>query len=212
MSIIFPSHPQKWPGQLLSSRLEEYVLDGLPPTTVRRQGAMLVTTQTIASAVTSVIDAKYFVATAFHESNGALNEVDTEIATQDNPLGFMSYGLYQISSEEALAHGFTAEDMIYLDKSTTCMIKLAEQHRSALRWKLNMAGSAPDPDYTDSAGVVYDGGDMRAYLAIAHNCGLGVALRSVEAYGMSWTRFMQRNPTMPVVAHGYGTSCATGIV
>lgn len=215
---ILPQHEQHYPEHLLPQRLEEYVFDdGRPPTRIRVQGAKLVTGSQVLSSVIKAssalgllgsIDSRYFVATCFHEA-GCTNEWDTEIASPSCPEGFVSVGAYQIGAEEAQRFAFTLEDMLDLDKASKCMVHLAEHNRLMLRNYAKL-GSAVDPDYTDEHGKVWPGGNMRAYLAIAHNKGLGYAKKTIERYGLDWSAYKRRNPTDNLVAHGYGEDCITG--
>lgn len=215
--VIYPKHEQHFPTMLLQRRLEEYVLpDGRPPTTDRRF-AQRVTGQQVLEAVVKAqatlsltsIDPRYFVGTCFHEA-GCANEWDTEVATASCPPGYVSVGAYQIGDEEARRYGFALEDMLDLDKSTTCMVRLAEDNRRGLRAAAGLADDKPDPDYTDSSGTMWQGGTMRAYLAIAHNMGMGAARLSIQRYGMDWSAYKLRNPMQNVVDHHYGEDCVTG--
>jgi peptidoglycan hydrolase-like protein with peptidoglycan-binding domain len=214
---ILPAHEQHYPDKLLTHRIEEYVFDdGRPPTTNRAYaqrvtGAQVVAAFDVASGGhPTSIDVRYYVATCFHESGLGTNEWDTEVATQSSPQGFVSVGAYQIGREEALRFGFALEDMLELDKATVCMVSLAEANRRALRAYANLPPVVPDPDYTDPSGAVWIGGSMRAYLAIAHNHGLGYAKQTILKYGIDWTSYKQRNPADKIVSHGYGEDCVTG--
>lgn len=217
MAKVIPVHEQLYPGKLLARRLEEYVLDNGPPTPIRGAGAKLLTGDVVLAAVKAAqaatgltnIDPRYFVGTCFHEA-GCSNEWDTEIATASSPSGFQSVGAYQIGDEEARAYGFQLVDMLDFDKATTCMIKLAEHNRIALRGFAKIAADASDPDYVDTKGKTWTAGAMRAYLAIAHNHGLGYARMTIGNYGMNWGSYKVRNPNDDIVAHAYGEDCATG--
>lgn len=214
--VIYPRHEQHFPDKVIQSRVEEYVRDGLPPTTDRRAAIML-TGRQVLDAVTAAqerlglasIDPRYHVGTCFHEA-GCLNEWDTEIATSSCPSGFVSVGPYQIGEEEARRYGFKLEDMTTLDKATECMVRMAEDNRRGLRAAAGLVGVAPDPDYVDAVGRSWPGGGMRAYLAIAHNKGMGFARLTVSRYRMDWPSYKERNPHDNVVDHGYGEDCVTG--
>jgi hypothetical protein len=217
VTLILPQHEQLFPDKLLPHRLEEYVHDGFAPTQDRQAGAkfligarVLVAAQAAqASTGLTNIDPRYFVGTCFHEA-GCTNEWDTEIATASSPTGFQSVGAYQIGDEEARAYGFQLADMLDFDKATTCMVKLAERNRAALRSYAGIPAGAPDPDYTDPQGTAWAGGTMRAYLAIAHNHGLGYAQLTIRSYGMDWVSYKARNPIDRIVSGGYGEDCVTG--
>lgn len=217
MTKIVPAHEQHYPDKRLSTRLEEYVLDDGSSPTTNRAKALYVTGQqvfdTCIAAQTKLglsnVDPRYYVGTCFHEA-GCSNEWDTEIATASCPAGFQSVGAYQIGEEEAQTYGFTLADMLDFEKATECMVKLAERNRMLLRRYAQLAASARDPDYTDTKGVVWKGGTMRAYMAIAHNHGLGYAQTTINRYGMNWQAYKERNPTDNIVCHGYGEDCVTG--
>lgn len=216
MSLVIPVHEQLYPSKLLPHRIEEYVLDGSPPTQ-NRIFAKAVTGQQTYDAVIAAqvalslanIDPRYFVGTCFHEA-GCANEWDTEIATASSPAGFQSVGAFQIGDEEARRFGFTLADMLDFDKATNCMIRLAEANRYGLRAYAKLLPGMPDPDYTDERGELWPGGTMRAYLAIAHNHGMGYARQTIATYGMDWAKYKTRNPTDNIVGHGYGKDCVTG--
>lgn len=214
--VIYPQHEQHYPIKLLPSRVEEYVREGLPPTTDRRAATHL-TGQQVLDAVVGVqgrlgmasVDPRYYVGTCFHEA-GCLNEWDTEVATASCPPGFVSVGPYQIGDEEARRYGFRLEDMIDLDKATTCMVRMAEDNRRGLRAATGLSDATPDPDYVDATGRRWPGGVMRAYLAIAHNKGMGFARLTIQRFGMDWASYKKRNTSDNIVDHGYGDDSITG--
>jgi peptidoglycan hydrolase-like protein with peptidoglycan-binding domain len=216
MALMIPVHEQLYPSKLLPTRLEEYVLDGQPPTQNRHAAILLSGAKVLATVHTAQgstglanIDPRYYVGTCFHEA-GCTNEWDTEIATASCPSGFQSVGAYQIGAEEATTYGFQLVDMLDFGNATTCMIKLAEYNRSRLRTFAGLTPGMPDPDYVAPNGTTWTAGTMRAYLAIAHNHGLGYAQITIARYGMYWPAYKIRNPTDDIVAHGYGEDCATG--
>ncbi len=216
MTRLIPQHEQHYPTKLLPHRLEEYVFDDGRPPTQNRAYATRLTGQLVLDVITRAqaelgltnIDPRYFVGTCFHES-GCTNEWDTEVATASCVTGFMSVGAFQIGEEEAKRFGFMLDDMLELDKACRCMVQLAEANRTGLRTAAQL-GDLPDLDYTDAKGALWRAGTMRAYLAIAHNHGLGYAQRTITAYGMDWAKYQARNPTDNIVAHGYGEDCVTG--
>lgn len=155
------------------------------------------------------IDPRYFVGTCFHES-GCTNEFDTEVATATCPPGFQSVGAFQIGAEEATHFSFTLADMLDLTKATLCMVRLAESNRNQLRLAAKLSPTHPDPDYIDEEDTHWTGGTMRAYLAIAHNHGIGYSRATIAKYGMDWSAYKKRNPTDNIVSHHYGEDCITG--
>lgn len=154
-----------------------------------RRDAVFITTARLLDAVHVVgttVPGRYYVGTAQHESNFALNERDTETS------GFQSWGLYQVSQAEAVAVGMPNADLCALGPNTFVMVKLAELHRRRLRQLLDLGEGAPDP------------ADLGAYLAIAHNQGLAAALKTARVHGLDWEGYKRRNPAIRIVSSGYG--------
>lgn len=215
--IIYPKHEQHWPDHKLPKRLQEYVLDDGRPPTLNRAFAKRVTGQEVLEAVSRVqkktgllnIDPRYYVATCFHEA-GCTNEWDTEIATNRAPNGFVTVGAFQISQEEAERFQHKLEDMLDLNKSANVFVRLSESNRAAVRSAAGIPERSPDPDYTDDNGVVWKGGMVRAYLALAHNKGVGFVRQTIKTYGMDWKSYKLRNPMDNIVAHKYAEDCITG--
>ncbi len=141
-------------------------------------------------AVTGIVPSSYALGTAEHESNFAINELDTEES------GFQSKGIFQISDEEA-----AGEDPYTLEGSCSAFARISETRYSALL----------------AAGAAYP--DILGFLAIAHNRGLSVAVRCVTDNGGSWDTFKQ-NDKYPLNWHGglkqvlktirYGEDCMSG--
>lgn len=178
---------------MMSARLEEYLLaDGR--WTTKRSGAILATPDSVVQAVRivgTVIAEQYFLGTAKHEANWAENERDKE---PPDPRGnrFTSWGIYQLSDEEARQVGRPNANLLSLQESTWVLAKLTEMRRVALRAQLGLEPLAPDPY------------GFEAYLAIAHNQGLRAALTTVKAHGLDWRGYKARNPTIRIVSSGYG--------
>lgn len=135
-------------------------------------------------AVDTPIPLGYFLGTAQHESNYAVNERDTEES------GFQSWGIYQLSHEEAGDLGMAGADLLSLQQSTELMARLAEARRHALRACAHIKGEEP--------------ADLYSYLAIAHNEGLHAAMQSIIHYGLDWAAYRHRNPKARIVTSGYG--------
>ena len=179
----------------MTKRIEEYqTTAGL--WTQSKSEAIRVTHEQLLTVVhgfgTTIRDS-YWLGTADHETNCALNERDTEIS------GFQSWGVYQVSRAEARAMRAPEANLLALVGNTLVMIRLAERARTVLRMACNLIfPDDPDPP------------DLPGYLAIAHNLGLfghGGALESVVLHGLDYDEFERRNPTLRVVTSGYGRSC-----
>lgn len=218
MARILPAHEQHYPDNVMATRLEEYVFDdGRPPTQNRAYAVRVTGPQTLASVVAaqkdlclSSIDPRYFVGTCFHEA-GCSNEWDTEKATASCPPGFVSVGAYQIGEEEAHRFGFQLADMLDFDKSSQCMVRLAEANLAQLRSYIAATPGKPhNEDYTDPSGKLWPQGGVRAYLAIGHNHGMGYVKATIANYGLDWAAYKTRNPQDNIVSHGYGEDCVTG--
>lgn len=135
----------------------------------------------------TIIPAQYALGTADHESSFTLNEVDTE------PSGFMSYGIFQLSGEEAAsAYCDDTDDLFILKESCRVLATIAEERFDAIK-------AVGRPCY-----------DLWAYLALAHNEGLHAALKSIEKYGFSWDDWKARNGAKLANMCRYGDDCITG--
>jgi len=149
-------------------RKTEYVLPDGTRTTSRQKGAIILTPGEIRSFVsmsTSQIPAGYFVATAWRESGFATNEVDTETN------GFVSWGLYQVSAQEALDVGLPHADLLSPMQSTEVFVRLAKRNLDIVLRAVGGVAKTPD---------VY------AYLAIAHNEGLYAVRKTIKLHGLDW--------------------------
>ena len=219
MSLILPQHEQLLGSHVLPHRLEEYVLDGQPPTQ-DRNAAIRVAPQTVLDAICGAqmarslmaISPRYFVATCFHEA-GCENEFDTEVATRSSPQGFQSVGAFQIGEEEARRYHYELVNMLDLGKAADCMVQLAEDNLHGIVSAMDEAdklGRANSTVYVDPHGVEWVDGGLRAYLAIAHNHGMGYVRLTIHRYGLDWARYKARNPLDLIVKHGYGEDCVTG--
>lgn len=125
----------------------------------------------------SAVDVRYALGTAEHETNFAVNEVDTEES------GFQSFGIYQVSLEEIgqagpAAAGVDVNGLATLVGCTQVMAAITT-HRVGL--------------ITAAAPREAQGDDLRAYLSIAHNQGLGACLKTIEAHGLDWAAYKDRN-------------------
>jgi hypothetical protein len=164
------------------SRRVEYVPDGRP---------LIVAETELVSAWkrhSSVIPLHYVFGTAQHESAFAVNERDTE------PSGFQSLGIFQLSLEEARDEGFPNADLLTLEDSCKVFASLCDYRLHTI---LRVAGlSAPIPD-------------VWAYLALAHNQGLGACIKTIKLHDLDWSGYIQRNPTLTGIA-AYGNDCITG--
>lgn len=118
----------------------------------------------------------YYVYTAQHESNFAVNERDTE------PSGFMSYGVFQLSMEEARSVKKSGANLLDLDVAARVLVLIAENRRVFIRGILKLRNADPDPK------------DMAAYVAICHNAGENDGtFKNLPKYGLDFTVWKERN-------------------
>jgi hypothetical protein len=173
---------------------------------------MLTANQIIALAnqYTSALPLRFVVSMAFHESGGDESEVDDYKSGKrqkayDSEADGKEYtvGLFQCSHAD-LAQ-VTGDGSGYVtrlqdpDLNTRVFCGAMEKNLSRIR---------------EASGVFdNDTPDLWAYLAISHNQGLGAALQSINAYGMNWAAYKQRNAgstTLPAHFAAYGDDAISG--
>jgi hypothetical protein len=152
---------------------------------------------------TTRIPCQHVCGTAQHETNYVLNELDTE------PSGFQSGGLLQLDSDEAKAAG--RPKAVLYDLDDACFV-----FANRCEFRLDTILAAADLDEPTP--------DVWAYLAIAHNQGLGRfataarrkpgehpgALGSIADYGLDWPAYKARNPQYAHNMIPYGDDCISG--
>lgn len=141
---------------------------------------------------TTRIPVQFAVGTAEHESTFTINEVDTE------PSGFVSKGIFQLSDDEARSAGMPDADLLSLDDSARVFARISEKRLDAL-----ISAAKLDPAALPA--------DVWAYLALAHNQGLGAALKTVKAYGLDWSAYKQRNPDLVASIGRYGDDTSRAV-
>lgn len=119
------------------------------------------------------IPAQYACGTVQHETDYTLNEKDTE------PSGYESFGIFQLGTEEQTQVGMGRTNLYALDDSVLVMGALAQNRLS----RIEVATHA----------LSYHEPDLWAYLAVAHNQGLGACLKTINLHGIDWTKYKQRN-------------------
>lgn len=153
----------------------------------------------VASAGGSPLPGSFFLGTAQHESTFAINERDTE-PPDIRGNRFVSWGIYQLSKDEHRRAGVPDDDdtMLSLLGATRALLFHAARYRASIRRHIGTKPDEPDPH------------DLPAYVALAHNQGLGVwdangrgALGTIYRHGVDWTRYDHRNPGAPIVAYGW---------
>lgn len=161
---------------------------------LHRRDAIIVTPDTVVQAVrrcgTSIAE-QYFLGTAKHESNWAVNERDME-PPDSSGFRFVSWGIFQLSPEEAAAAGRPSASLLSLDDSTYILAQLTERRRIAIRAELKIDPEAPDPE------------GIEAYYAIGHNQGSRAMLTTIRLHGVNWRGYKARNPSIRIVSSGYG--------
>lgn len=185
------------------TQLNFYVQNGL-----RLQGrsnAKLIGAADLVALVAKVgaprVPSSFFVATARHESDLAVNEVDVEL--DDGHRGFTTKGLFQVSDgwgqrgaptiaaddarptenyvvgdDELARVGMKGEDLLDPEISVRAYSRLAEANfdRVLAAWRMTPAGQVA---------TAYDP-DLFAYLALGHNEGLAAVSKTIAFHGMRW--------------------------
>lgn len=148
---------------------------------------MRVTPQAVADALARAgtsIPAPFYLGVVSHESGFKLDAQTPESG------GRVSLGLFQILAGEVNQSYSTAAFLNSLDAQAELMVRRTEANRARLRDAAGLAPGDPDP------------WDMGAYLALAHNQGIGAALETVNTYGMDWVAYKARNPGARILAYG----------
>lgn len=129
----------------------------------------------------------FFLGMAIRESGKATNEIDTDYDADGNPRSAKTYGLLQITqSEAAAALSLAAVDTDQLLDPDTNLYVGASTF-DAYSAALAAAGFA-----AGAGGLPYVEDDVRKYVALAHNIGIGSATRSVATYGLDWSALVAR--------------------
>lgn len=183
-----------------TGRREEYRLqDGT--WTTKRSGAIVVARRHVIGAAllaaSTRIRLQFFVGAADHESGFAINERDTEES------GFQTWGIFQLSRDEAREVGEPNADLLDLVTSVHVFSALMTRRLDAI-----VAAAKLDPKLSAEALPR----SVWAYLAIAHNMGLASALKSIGLYGMDWDAYKGRpgNDKLRIVSSGYGDDVISG--
>lgn len=180
------------------SRIIQFVPDGVrvrvsPGDVAMLWQRMALPALTVAGPLT--IPPQYACGTAQHETDYTINEVDTE------PSGFVSKGIFQLSDEEAQEAGDPTANMLTLPGAISVLLPIAQKRVQ----KLVAAAQAVQGDSLANA----MNGDLWAYLALAHNQGLGAALKTIGMHGLDWRAYKDRNPHLADMA-AYGDDCISG--
>lgn len=138
---------------------------------------------------------KYAFGTAQHETGFVTNERDTEIN------GFQSWGIFQISKQEAADVGFLNANLLSLKDSVDVFVRLTFRNEQAVQAALKERGDDIRP------GAHFD---FYAYVAIVHNQGRKAAHDTILKYGLDWVEYKRRNPALPIVSHRYGDDVISG--
>jgi hypothetical protein len=162
---------------------------------------------------TRIVPPQFSVGTALHETNYTANELDIE------PNGHTTGGLFMLDVPtlsppiigDAIAVGMP-EKNIY-DLADACAVFAALSERRLRRildatdlWLADHGFGPVDHDNPPP--------DVWAYLALAHNQGLGACLKTIATYGMNWEDYKRRNPSVNIsmVRNGriYGDDAISG--
>ncbi len=138
------------------------------------------------------IDARYATGTAQHETDYALNEKDTE------PSGFITMGIFQLSDEECVEAKLATANIYTLEGACMVLATIAEKRLDAILKASGLSELECLPQ------------GVRAYLAIAHNEGLGACLKTIHTYGLDWKAWVVRNHVKLPEMVAYGNDCISG--
>jgi hypothetical protein len=141
-----------------------------------RANARRVSRDELAQSVSSSqLALSYFLGTARHETNFAVNEVDYGDSAGT------TYGPFQVTDAEAKRYGSTGLQCAQsLDEASRVFMRLALDNA------LQVAAYA-------SLSIYNPPGEFYAYLALAHNQGLKAAHKTIVTYGFDWARYVERN-------------------
>jgi len=165
-------------------RKEEFLPDG-----IRR---LAIASDIISTwrAATTVIPAQFALGTAQHEASFTVNEKDTE------PSGYISMGIFQLGQEEIDHVKVPGADVYTLAGSVALYVPLALERLHKLLVISFLDATCPPAD-------------IWFYLAMAHNMGLGAALKSIKEHGLNAAAWTARNPQLAQAAV-YFNDCITG--
>jgi hypothetical protein len=149
---------------------------------------------------TRVIPPQFAVGTALHESSYTLNEIDLPTAgSKDHTTG----GIFQldvatfvpINIGDAAAVGMPDKNIYDLADACAVFAALSERR---LRRILDAADLWLADHQYGPLDHFNPPPDVWAYLALAHNQGLGACLKTIAAYGLDWADYKRRNPTVNI--------------
>lgn len=161
-----PSMSDAPPASQLSARSEAFVPDG------KRRQISASDAKALWLKYTDKIPWSFGAGSGKHESNFTYNEVDTEKS------GFQSFGIYQLSKNEAKEAGESSGNLFDPETNTYIFV-----NRSLYRLKKILSAAKLDSPTSD----------VWPYLFIAHNQGLEAAIKSINDYGLDWSAYKKRN-------------------
>jgi len=143
----------------------------------------------------SDLSPRFALGSAYHETR--YNPGENDVGDQPNQADSTSYGLYQLNRTEQ-ASALVWGDLNDPEVNTKVFASISAARLASLE-----TAAAAKGGWTSD-------GDRWAYLAMAHNMGLGSALKTIARYGGNWSAYKARNPSLPFVAKGYGDDVITG--
>lgn len=146
----------------------------------------------------TVVPVQVAVGTSLHEGNYAVNIRNIESN------GHTTGGVFELdlptispyfSKGDAVAALMPLKDPFDLDDACSifaslCRYRLARIIRAANAWETKKQSGMVWPDEPPAGSQVW------AYVGMAHNLGLGSALTSIQSYGLDWSGYKTRNPTI----------------
>jgi len=139
--------------------------------------------------VTRIIPPQFAVGSALHESSYTLNEHDVE------PNGHETGGLFQLDVPSvsaksgvivgaAIETGMVEKSVYVLDDACAMFASICTGYLNRILREANAYRSARGFAPFDPSALP---GDVWAYVAIAHNQGIGAAVETIQKYGLNWS-------------------------
>ena len=147
--------------------------------------------------VERVIPTQFAVGTQLHETNYKINERDIEASGHTTGGGFQldvpTFSPFVVG--DAVSAGMPDKDVYDLDDACAIFAARARYYLTRIISATNKYNAAQGAAALDESALP---SDIWAYVAIAHNQGLGAALLTIATYGLDWSAYKARNPTVNI--------------
>lgn len=129
-----------------------------------------------ARANSSILPPEFVSGIALAEVRGG--SIDAEGITRE-PNGTDSIGVCQVNAGEATSVGYDGADLTDPETNVIVFCLLMERNLAVIEMKAGLSTPLPK--------------DVWYYLAWSHNQGIGAVEKSIAAYSLDWTVFVERN-------------------